>query len=317
MTDFLSYNLVMYDKSSTQDNRTYKALFLLNMLSHKPYNKAEIIAEFKRNNVQISKSSITNYIEKLKAFNIPIKTNRINGVDTYSLNKQDIMIDISEREALIAQDVKKLLMLERDYENIRCAIALFYKFALLTPNLETRSQLADFGYYSTINWELVKELQYHCSKKNIIEIDYILPQGGNRIMTMHVDDVYMGNWSERLYLRGTFVFAPQFSQLPIDRIFMVRRVVDERIRFDIETEVLTYKIHKDLANSMEFENQEILSCYEGDLAVVKRPIDDNFALIQRLLYFCPDLYYVSNDFIRSRVQEKLLILKDMYDDRPE
>ncbi len=307
----------MYDKTNMQDSRTYKALFLLNLLSHKAYNKTEIIKEFEKNNVKISKSSIVNYIEKLKAFNIPIKTNRIDGVDTYSLNKQDITIDINEREALIAQDVKKLLMVEKDYENIRRAIVLFYKFSLLTPNIETRLQLADFGYYSTINWELVKELKHHCEQKNIIELDYLLPQGGNRIITMHADEVYMGNWSERLYLRGTFVFANQFSQLPIDRIFMVRRIVDKRIRFDLETEVLTYKIDKNIVNTLELEEQEVLSGIEGDLAVIKRPIDDNFALIQRLLYFCPDLYYVSNDLIRSRVQEKLLILKDLYDDRPE
>lgn len=302
-------------KSQTRDKRTYKALFLLNLLSYKPCNKNQIILEFAKNDVRISKTSVTNYIEKLKAYNIPIKTSQQDGTDIYSLNKNQLCVDITEHEARIAQDVKKLLILQKDFDTIRTAMRLFYKFALLVPESQIRAQLADFGYYSTIDWQLVEELKHHCKYKNVIEIDYIMPDGSDKTVNFHADELVVGNWSERIYLKGVLEFSNKFSQLPIDKIFMIRKVVSELERFDLEMEVLTYKIDKESAQNMVCDLSEAITGYEGDCAIVKRPIDDNFRVIQKLLNFCPNLYYISDKEIKKRVENKLYVLKDMYDDR--
>jgi len=302
-------------KKDLRDKRTYKALFLLNLLSQRAITKNEIIYEFAKNNVRISKTSIVNYIEKLKAYNIPIIVKKRDGVDFFYLDKQSLLLDISEFEARVAQDIKKLYVLQSDFENIRAAMRLFYKFALLVPESNVRAQLADFGYYSKIDWRLVEELKHHCKDKNIIELEYILPEGGSKVIQFHADEIKIGNWSQRLYLKGTFAFAEKFSELPIDRIYMIKKVISELYRFDIETDVLTYKIDKESAENMELDPCEAVTRIEGDYAYVKRPIDDNFRVIQKLLYFCPNLYYISDKGIKDKVQDKLYVLRDMYDDR--
>lgn len=302
-------------KKELKDKRTYKALFLLNLLSYKPYSKNEIIYEFAKNKVNISRTSIANYLEKLKAYNIPIITKEKNGIEIYSLDKKQLCLDITAHEATIAQDVKKLLILQKDLDFIRIAMRLFYKFALLVPEVETRAKLADFGYYSTIDWRLVEELKQHCRDKNVIEIDYILPDGGSKCVNFHADELLIGSWSEKIYLKGVFEHATVFSRLPIDRIYMVRRIVSELERFDLEMEVLTYKIDAQAAKEMHCDMCEAITKYEGDYAYVKRPIDDNLQVIQKLLYFCPNLYYISDKDIKKRVEDKLYVLKDMYDAR--
>lgn len=306
----------MYKKEIT-DKRTYKALFLLNLLSQRECSKKEIVEEFAKNQVEISKTSVTNYIEKLRAYNIPVTTRRVKNTDLYFLNKKDLLLDLDAYEVHIAHDVKKLLSIQKDHETMRKAMQLFYKFALLTPDNGMRQELADFGYFSTINWDLVKELEDHCQRKDIIEIDYILPDGSNRPVIMHADSIHVGGWSQRLYFRGVFNFAHDFSSLPIDKIYMVRRVVDDMIRFDMETTVLTYKVAKEIAPTIEIEKSEEITGYEGDLAVIKRPVDDSFKLIQKLLYCCPDLYHISDELVKKRVEEKLYIIRDMYCARPD
>ena len=44
-----------------------------------------------------------------------------------------------------------------------------------------------------------------------------------------------------------------------------------------------------------------------------RPIDDVFYIIQRLLCFCPYIYYISDENIKNLYKEKLELLKANYE----
>jgi len=188
----------------------------------------------------------------------------------------------------------------------------FYKFALLTQNKDYRGSLINFDYYSKINWLLVKQLKFHCHEKDIIMFDYLLPDNKNKIITMHLDTIKVGNWSTRLYLRGIIEGMNGFSQLPIDKILMIKKIIKKNVRFNIETNVLTYKISKEIYEKEKLDEKEIVSEIKDNIVTIKRPLDDSFYIIQRLLYFCPDLYYISDEKIKNMVLEKLYILKDMY-----
>ena len=142
-------------------------------MTKKSYNKKQIIDEFKKENIKVSKTTIVNYIKKLKANNIPIIAARKNGTDYYHLDKTEFSLDISILEVFCANDVKKLLVREKNLDNILTAMKLFYKFALLTSDKETRGYLCDFGYFSKINWTLFNELMQHCKNKDIVELEYL------------------------------------------------------------------------------------------------------------------------------------------------
>lgn len=289
-----------------------RILFLLNLLYKGKYSKNEIMEEFKKNGVTVRRSSINNYIEKLKEYDIPIVVEQIKKSNYYSI-KNECQLDLKTSEINASSDVKRLLISEKNEYIIKKAMRVFYKFALQTEDKGIRQELINFGYYSKINWLLVKCLREHCKKKNIIKIDYLLPNGKNRYINFHADTIRMGEWSERLYLSGFFEGDNKISQLPIDKIFMIKKVIKENVRISFETKVLTYKVGLDTYNEAQPDEKESVQI-KDNIAIIKRPADDIFFTIQRLLYFCPDLYYISDVGIKNLVQEKLYTLKDMYDD---
>ncbi|MBQ8476701.1 hypothetical protein IJ531_06545 [bacterium] len=288
-----------------------KLLFLLNVLLRGEFSKNEIIEEFKKNNFQIQKTTVGNYIQKLKNYNIPIVVKQIKNINYYSLDKK-YKVELTQPELNAAQDVKKLILSEKNPDIIKKAMRIFYKFALFVKNKDTRRELADFGYYSKINWLLVKELENHCRSKNIITIDYIMPDNSNKYITLHANSIKPGDLSERLYLTGIFKGDNKLSQLPIDRIYTVKKVVEKNAKINIKTDILTYKISKEMFDKTGLDDNEELDYIKDNIVSIKRQIKDIFFTLQRLLYFCPDLYYISDPKIKELVKEKLYNLKDMY-----
>lgn len=293
---------------------TYKMLYLLNILSKEDCTKKEIIKKFAQSNYKISESSITQYIKQLLEHEVQIKIIKQNGENVYHIDKIGTELNLTKQEYRALSDAKKLLFLEKNYKIIRSTIRMFYKLAYFIKNLEERKDFINFGYYSNINWYLVKQLEHHCNKKSVLTLDYVLPRGGNKILTMHVDRIDIGEYSERLYLHGIFENCSKFSKLPIDRIYMIKNVQRMQKPFDIICEALSYKITKDLFDTIEIDDQEVVSKIENDVVTIKRPNDDNFYIVQRLFSFCPDLLYVSPGETKKRFVEKLQILWGNYDE---
>ena len=290
-----------------------KILFLLNLLYDKELSKNQIIEEYKKKNVEIKKPTINSYIEKLKSHGFKILTKKVKNINYYSLDKK-YNTKILQKELDASSDVKKLLLAEKNEEIIRSAMRVFYKFALHTDDEDARLELINFGYYSKINWLLVNQLKEHCKNKNIIMLNYIMPDGKNKNITIHADEVKIGDWSDRLYLSGILENDKKISQLPIDKIFMIKKVIKENVKINLEIKVLTYKVSEETYKKAGLDKKEGLSEVKNKIATIRRPLDDTFFTMQRLLYFCPDLYYVSDENLKNAIKEKLYSLKEMYNE---
>ena len=297
------------DKTSS-----YKLLYLLNMLTQGECTKNQIVEQFEKINMPITKSLITKYVEQFSEYGIEIKSKTNNERENvYYLEADDTVLEFSEEELNVISDVKKLLISQKDYNKIRKIMRLFYKIARHINNKEIQRDFIDFGYFSTVNWFLVRQLEKHCEEKNIITLEYIMPQGECKLITLHVDCLKISDWSQRLYLHGVFSGSKHFSHLPVDRIFMVKNVVKRNQLLDVTTNTLTYTVSKDLyTNSFEDEKETIIED-NGEKLTIERVIDDEFYLMQRLLSFCPEIYYISDEKIKKLFQEKLEILKALYE----
>ncbi|MBR1618167.1 hypothetical protein IJ670_08460 [bacterium] len=150
-----------------------RILFLLNLLSRGKYSKDEILKEFKKENIEISKTTLNNYLNTIKECSLPLKSIQEKKVHYFTLSKKNSEIVFDEAELAALQDVEKLLVLENNWENTKKALRIFYKLELNFKTREEKLPLMDFGYYSKLNWQLVKELKQHCKEKNIITIDYL------------------------------------------------------------------------------------------------------------------------------------------------
>lgn len=298
------------DKTSTQ-----KILQLLNILSCKEYTKNEIIEEFKKADMPIAKSLINKYIEQCNQNGFEIKS-KVNNKreNVYYIEKEETALELSDEELDVISDVKKLLVLQKDYNKIRKTMHLFYEISKYIEDKDVQREFIDFGYYSTLNWFLVKQLEKHCEEKNLITFEYILPQGACKLITMHADSLKVSEWSQRLYLHGVFEGGRHFSHLPVDRIFAIKSVEQKAKRLDMSTENLVYTVSKEAYEKAYQDKKEEIIGEDGEKVTIERPADDEFYLIQRLLSFCPDLYYVSNSRIKDLFKEKLETLKTLYDD---
>ena len=297
-----------------QKSSTYKLLLLLNILSKESYNKEQLLEALKSYGVQISKSTITNYINKLIdcGIKINIKTNNLKE-KIYELEKNtNSHLSFNKKELNTISDIKKLLISQKNPTRIRRTMRLFYKLSKFIKNEDEKISFIDFGYYSTINWYLFKELEKHCEEKNIITIDYILPQGTGKEITLHTDSIKNAQWSERLYLYGVFKGSKQFSKLPIDRIYSIKKVERKNVPIELPKDTLTYIVDYKEYKRAPFESKEKITKIENNLATIQRPIDDDFHILQRLLYFCPDIYYISEGHIKELYKEKLEELKSIY-----
>ena len=291
----------------------YRILYLLYLLSGKDLTKNEIIEEFEKNNIKISSSTISAYINKLKSHGILIDVLKYKNKNIYHFKKPSIQLELNQDEISVIQDIKKLLFAEKNYNKIRKVVRLFYKLVFVTKDDEIRSKLLDFGYFSSLNWGLVRKLEKHCKTKDIIKLDYILPNGGNKRLIIHADDLKIGDWSNRLYLWGALDDADYLSYIPVDKIFMVEKVIQKNVPFKNLNKTLTFKISRKLYEEIKLNSKEELVDLDNNFAVISRPLEDNLFIIQRLLSFCPDLYYISDNKIKNLVKEKLEMIKASYE----
>ena len=292
---------------------SYKFLYLLNLLFEKDCTKKEFLKEFEKIGIKTSSSAINNYIDKLIKNGIKIEILKNKNKNVYHINKPLIKLDLTEDELSAIQDVKKLLFAQKNYNKIRKVVRLFYKLIFAAKGDELKSRLLDFGYYSSLNWHLVRTLEKHCKTKDIIQIDYMLADGLNKKLIIHVDDLKIGDWSNKLYLWGVLANTNHLSYLPVDRIYMIEKIIRKNVPIEPSINTLTYKISKKLFEEIQLNSKEKLVSLDEKYATITRPLEDNFYIIQRLMSFCPDLYYISDEKIKNMVKEKLKILKAAYE----
>ncbi len=296
-----------------QNSSIYKILFLLKLLCEKDYTKKELLDEFKKSNIKTSGVSISAYIKKLKQNKINIEIYKKKNKNIYHFKRNPAQFNLTKEETDAIYDIKKLLYAKKDYNKIRKVIRLFCKLIFFAKGDELRSNLLDFGYYSSLNWCLVKVLEEHCKNKDIILIDYILSEGKNKKLTVHADDLRIGDWSNRLYLWCTLDKSKYLSYISVDKIYMVEKIIQKNVPFEVFKNTLRYRISKSLYEEIDLNKKEKLVFLDNKFATIECPLEDDFFIIQRLMSFCPDLYYISDEKIRNKVKEKLEILKTSYE----
>lgn len=288
---------------------THNILFLANMLLNNKLSKKEILEKFDLLNNKISLATLNNYLKKLKDNNINIKKENLNFYIDYT----DYNFELTKENIKTINEIKKVVISKKDYKIIRTVMRFFYKISKLIQNEDFKKELIDFGYYSELNWDLLYKLENHCKNKDIILIDYILPYGKNKLIEIHSDKIKSSTTSHRLYLEGIIKNTNTFSKLPIDRIFMIKKTIRKKLIFNIEMNMLTYRVLKDTWEKAPKDLKEKVTDYNEKYYEIETPITDEFYLTQRLFEFCPDLIYISEGKIKNLIIEKLEILKTAYD----
>lgn len=291
----------------------YNLLYFLNILINNNLNKTQVIEKFEKIGSKISRTTINNYVKILKANNINILIEKINGKNYYSLKyPKKETIDI-ENISNILTEVKRNIIKRKNYHFIKNALYTFYKISQNYEKPTDKNEVANFGYYSNLNWYLINKLEWHCSNKNLITIEYILPNLQNIEYEIHADKLDIKGTLGRLYLFGIIKDTNKFSHLPVDRIFKIKNIIREKFPMKLNTEILNYTIKRELFDEIGLDETEILIKANNNEVTISRPVTDEFSIIQRLMLCLPDIIEISNQKIKEKFLTTLKDVRKIYD----
>ena len=299
-------------QKTTKYNLISRLLFLIFILTSKKCSKKDIISEFSKKNINLSKTTIDNYFKTLKNNGIKINSESKKGTKQYFLAPIEEKISLDDKTESIFKELKKIIVSKKNYYDIKNAIYMFYKISLLYKE-EDIKRTANFGYFSTLNWFLINELETHCHNKDIIEIEYILPEGKSKNITIHADKLVIKWNSNRLYLSGTIGESYLFSHLPVDRIFKINKTIRKKACFDLSTKILKYTTSKQNLEEAGLSDNETIIKTDNEKVTILVSVKDEFSIVQRLLYFCPDVYEISDEKIKNTVLDKLKTTEKLYE----
>ena len=293
-----------------------KILFLLNLLLNKKRTKKELLDEFSNFGAELKEQTILNYIKKLSNYDLTLKTdkNENEKEKTYKIDTLKTSISLNDNDIKVLSEIKRLIYARKNYKYIRELMELFYKISFYIEEDEIKKKFLDFGYFSSVNWGLIEILEKHCSEKNIIVLEYILSKEHKiKLIEFHCSEVKLSKMSQRMYLIGVLKGGQNLFRLPIENIFSVKKVLKRNVKFEIEAQNFTYKITKKLFDKINLEENEEIVEKNNKTVTIKVPLVDEFRQVQRLLYFCPDVLYVSKGKIKDLLIEKLEMIKKNYE----
>jgi len=296
------------------NNSSRRTLFLLNKLLNNKYTSEELLNLFEKANYKISRASLSNYMSVIKKTGFIIETEKILNKKYYYIKNKGHKLKLNDGELKALNNAKNLFNIKSNLYQFRHLISLFHELALIMDEKdENRQELINFGYYSKLNWELIDVLEEHCMNKNVLLLEYLSLNNETKLMQIHADQIVSNETHSRIYLKGILENQNKFSILPIDKIFAIKEVIQEFCPIEMIFNVLNYKVKKEAYNEIETEKEENIIESDDIFLNIKRPIDDSFHIVQRLMQFCPDLYNISDEYIKNKVKEKLEILKSTYE----
>lgn len=291
---------------------TFKILFLLRLLLEKDRVKNEIVEEFQKADIFINKPTINRYINILKENGIEIELSKIKNQTLYKLSKKDLKFYFSKSELKCLKALKKGLFSFKNFTLIRHTMRLFYKIALLIDDNEIKEELIDFDYFSILNPAIAFELEKHCKNKNIIEIEYILKDKKKKDLILQAESLSIGKYSNRTYLNCILENTSKLSHLPLDKIFVIKRVLKDSDPLILKQKTITYSLLKDCENEFETDKNEKVVFEDDKKIKIETVVEDEFSLIQKLLSHCPFVCEISDEKIKEKVLLKLKEVRAKY-----
>ena len=294
-------------------NSIFKIFFLLNALFKKDLTKKEIIENFKRIDVLISPSLISNYIKKLVEMGFCVETKENEKREKiYKIKKPKSKIAFSKENLDLIRELKLLVFAKKDFRYIETLMELFCLISKEIKDKDIKEKFLDFGYFSSLDLKLIKQLKNSIEEKEAILIDYQINKKEIKKIEFFPKELALGDFSKRLYLVGFLKEANSIFRLPVDKIKNIKKTLKVEYKEE-EKEFFTFKLSKENLEFFELNKNERILKDEKDYITIEKYNQDDFSTLQRLLYFCPNLCYISNKKIKNLLIEKLEKIEKLYE----
>ncbi len=292
----------------------YRLFFILQLLIQGPVSKEEILAEINKNNTigRVSEDTIRLDINTLKSAGFEIITGSKSEGYKYFLDWNPLKIDFDRSEIKIFGLVKKAAIELCDWEFIVNLHEVFSKISKFVQDESIVNDFLNFGYFSNIDFEILKQLNVACKSRNMVKLLYLSPQSGEKTIDIFCEKIIYKRDSKKLHLWGK---SPQYEDgvyLRIDNILKILR--NDFTKHDNKLKIKTcrYRLKHSIGEHFKLEEREKITANTPEFLEIKSEIYSEFYFIQRILSFGSHCFWVEDNEIRSKILDKLKKMRALY-----
>ena len=292
-----------------------RALSILGLLTKSPHSLEEIKNIFIENGITEKDSSddiVRIDVNTLKHIGCEISRPSVSNKYKYVLNKNPFALKLNQTDIDI---------LKKAYNKIKSTISIeklvkydifFRKLANNITDTKTKDQILGISVLKFINTEILTSLLNDCAEKNIITLSYEAPARKTCLKkSIIADNIIFRN--DKIYILGFEQNSKESSMLNIERI---KKILSREHQNDKDFEknniIVRFKLKSFGVAGMD-ETEKIISATD-DGYIIEGKYHNEFLAIQRLLSFGADCTVLEPEKIRQEIINKLLSIREIYND---
>ncbi len=309
MQEFLTNNTVTCNLMSLTG---YRTLVLLSTLMESPKSIDEINDFFLNNRYikeKFSNDTLRIYINSLRAIGCNItradKSNKLK----YNLISHPFSYNISKIHLKSLAKLYKYTFSQLKIQDIILLHKFFLKLSSIIENDAEKTTILGLSAIKNINLSLLEELISYCKKHKQIIIEYNSPKSGPKKIELIADKLSFR--SEKLYLWGNSLTHKQYSFFSVEKIIRVIGVSINQQKEQTPQLTCVYELYNQ-KNYIPQPEETILEQDENKI-VIKTSAQNEFNLIQKLLYLCNDCKILYPNEIKTKIITKLKEMENNYE----
>jgi len=292
----------------------YRLFFILQLLIQGPVSKEEILAEINKNGSigEVGEDTIRLDINTLKSAGFEIITGGKSDGYKYFLDWNPLKIDFDRSELVVFNRAKRAVLELCDWEFIANLHEVFLKISKFVKDERAASDFLNFGYFSSIDFEILKQLKTACKNRNLIKVLYLSPNSGEKAIDIFCEKITYKRDSKKLHLWG---MSPQYEDgvyLRVDNILKILRGDFTKHDNKLKLKTCKYRLKHGVGENFKLEEYEKITANTPGFLEIESEIYSEFYFIQRILSFGAHCFWVEDDKIRGKILEKLQKMKALY-----
>lgn len=310
MQEFLTNNTVNCNLMSLTG---YRTLVILSALMECSKSNDEINACLFNNQYikeKFSSDTLRIYINSLRSIGCEITRANKSNSKKYELLSHPFVYNIEKSQLQALTKLYKNLYEKVDIKDVTILENFFNKISGFVKDENTKDILQNVSVLKYIDKNILNNLLLHCKNKNQITFLYNSPKSGEKEIKIVADKLSFK--SEKLYLWGTSLTHKQYSYFAADRILNIISIDILKEHERSEPIKVVYELYNQNENYTPESDEKIIEQTRNKF-VIEVTSENEFALIQRILYKANDCRIKFPESFKVKILNKLKNMEEIYE----
>jgi len=309
MQEFLTNNTVSCNLMSLTG---YRTLVILSALIESPMSNEEInecLLNDQYIQEKFSNDTLRLYINSLREVGCEIIGANKSNNKKYELISHPFTYEIPKSQLKAISKLYKSIYDKIDIKEVILIEKFFEKVLSLVKSQDAKETLKNISALKGINKNILNDLLLHCKNKNQIVFTYNSPRSGEKQIEIVADEISFK--SGKLYLWGDNLTHKQYSYFAVDRILKICNIKLLKTKEGFPSIKVTYELYNN-NGYIPLASEKIIEESDNKL-VVEVDCENEFSLMQRLLYLADDCKILQPQEFKDKLLAKLMTMKENYE----